>query len=53
VIEGSEVRDSIVGAGTQIRGCVLAESIIGDSVKVERLRGRTSLGDHSEVQVCG
>jgi glucose-1-phosphate thymidylyltransferase len=53
VIDGSQVRDSIVGAGTQIRGCVLAGSIIGDAAKLEGLRGRATIGDHSEVSVGG
>ena len=53
VIESSELRDTIVGAGSRVTGCVLAESIVGDAVKLEGLRGRATIGDHSEVRVGG
>jgi glucose-1-phosphate thymidylyltransferase len=53
VIENSELRDTIVGAGSRVAGCVLAESIVGDSVKLEGVRGRATVGDHSEVRVGG
>jgi glucose-1-phosphate thymidylyltransferase len=53
LIEGSELRDSIVGEKSELRGCVLAGAIIGDAVKLEGLRGRATIGDHSEVRVGG
>jgi glucose-1-phosphate thymidylyltransferase len=50
VISGSTVEHSIVGANTSIRDSHVHGSIVGDHVKVTRLRGVTSLGDHSEIE---
>ncbi|MFL5577336.1 MAG: sugar phosphate nucleotidyltransferase [Gemmatimonadaceae bacterium] len=51
VIEGSTLRDTIVGDQSAIRRSTLANSLIGDEVVVEGLRGETTIGDHSEVRV--
>lgn len=52
-IEGSTVRDAIVGAQSQVKDCRLTGSIIGDAVKLEGLTGSVTIGDHSEVRVGG
>ena len=51
VIEGSTVRDSVIGAKTNIRRSTLAHSLIGDSVTIEGLRGGGTIGDDSEVVI--
>lgn len=50
VIRNSSLRDTVVGAGTTITGCALANSMLGDHVVVEGLQGEVSVGDHSEVR---
>lgn len=49
-IEGSTIRDSIVGAQSRVTGSRLHDSIVGDAVKVEGLTGSVTVGDHSEVR---
>jgi glucose-1-phosphate thymidylyltransferase len=53
VIEDSEIRDSIVGERTHVRNSHLANSLIGDHVWLDGVRGEGSVGDHSEVRVTG
>jgi glucose-1-phosphate thymidylyltransferase len=50
VVEGSTLRDTIVGAKAQIRRATLSNSLIGDEVIVEGVSGEMTLGDHSEVR---
>ena len=50
VVEGSTLSDTIVGGKAQIRGCTLTNSLLGDEVVVEGVRGELTLGDHSEVR---
>jgi glucose-1-phosphate thymidylyltransferase len=49
-IEDSELRDTIVGAKSQVRRSVLANSLIGDEAIVEGVRGEMTISDHSEVR---
>jgi glucose-1-phosphate thymidylyltransferase len=49
-ISDSVVRDSIVGGNSTILRSQLHDSIIGDEVVLEGLRGNATLGDHSEVR---
>ncbi|HET7631203.1 MAG TPA: sugar phosphate nucleotidyltransferase [Gemmatimonadaceae bacterium] len=49
-IEGSTLRDTIVGANTRLVRCTLHDSLIGDEVVLEGVSGRTTIGDHSEVR---
>jgi glucose-1-phosphate thymidylyltransferase len=49
-IEGSTVRDTIIGAQSRVIGARLTHSIIGDAVKLEGLTGSVTVGDHSEVR---
>ena len=53
VVEGSELRDTIVGNKARITGSKLAHSMIGDETVVEGVRGTVTLGDHSEVRTGG
>jgi glucose-1-phosphate thymidylyltransferase len=49
-IEDSQLRDTIVGAKSQVRRSVLANSLIGDEAVVEGVRGEMTISDHSEVR---
>jgi hypothetical protein len=50
VVEGSTLKDVIIGAGSQIRDCSLETSLIGDHVSVSGLTGRFNLGDDSRAE---
>jgi hypothetical protein len=50
VIERSEVRDSVIGEQSTIRDSKIHDSLIGDGVLLEGLRGATTAGDHTEVR---
>lgn len=49
VIRSSRLRDTIVGSGARIVDCDLHDSLIGDAALVQRVRGRMTIADHSEV----
>ena len=51
VIEGSELRDAVVGTKTRIVRSALRNSLVGDDVVLEGVRGEVTVGDHSEVRV--
>src|ERR671929_98478 len=46
-IEDSELKDTIVGAKSQVRRSTLANSLIGDEAIVEGIRGEITISDHS------
>jgi glucose-1-phosphate thymidylyltransferase len=48
-LRNATLRDCIVGARTHIRDATLHDSLIGDHVTIEGVKGRVSLGDHSEA----
>jgi glucose-1-phosphate thymidylyltransferase len=50
VIEDSQVRDTIIGFHSQLRRCALTDSLIGDHVVLDGVRGEVTVGDHSEVR---
>jgi glucose-1-phosphate thymidylyltransferase len=50
VVENSEIRDTVIGERARISHCVLRESMIGDDVVLEGVRGQVTVGDHSEVR---
>jgi glucose-1-phosphate thymidylyltransferase len=52
-IDRSEVRDTIVGAGTTITNSTLDGSLIGDAAAVDGVRGQINIGDHSTVKHAG
>jgi glucose-1-phosphate thymidylyltransferase len=49
VVDGSEISNSIIGSNAKIMSSVLRNSLIGDEVAIEGLRGEVTIGDHSEV----
>ena len=49
VLEGVEVRDTIIGSKATIKNSVLKNSLIGDAAIVEGVKGEMTVGDHSEV----
>jgi glucose-1-phosphate thymidylyltransferase len=50
VVEDSELRDTIVGDKTKIVRSSLRNSLIGDEVLIEGVKGELTVGDHSEVR---
>jgi glucose-1-phosphate thymidylyltransferase len=50
VVEDSELSDTLVGERTKILRSVLHNSLVGDEVHVEGVRGELTMGDHSEVR---
>jgi NDP-sugar pyrophosphorylase family protein len=49
VLEGVEVSHSIIGSKATIRKSVLKNSLIGNDVVIEGVKGEVTVGDHSEV----
>jgi glucose-1-phosphate thymidylyltransferase len=49
VIDGSTVRDSIVGSKSTVRNSDLHGSMIGDEVVLDGVKGQVTIGDNSEV----
>ncbi len=50
-LEGSELRDTIVGNDSTVTNSKLNDSMIGDSAVVEGVRGQINVSDHSVVRV--
>jgi glucose-1-phosphate thymidylyltransferase len=50
VVRGSTLRNTIVGADTRIENAQLHDSLIGDHVVLQCVRGAASVGDHTTVQ---
>jgi glucose-1-phosphate thymidylyltransferase len=50
-VEGSELRDSIVGPGARVARSKLEKSLIGEGGVVEGVVGTVNVGDHSTVRV--
>ena len=49
-IEGSELRDTIVGVKSTISKARLVNSLIGDEVVLSGVSGELTVGDHSEIR---
>jgi hypothetical protein len=49
-VEGSTLTDTIVGSKCTIKRSTLHNSLIGDDVVIEGLRGEVTLSDHAEVR---
>ncbi|HEX7979925.1 MAG TPA: sugar phosphate nucleotidyltransferase [Gemmatimonadaceae bacterium] len=49
-VEGSTLTDTIVGSRCTIKHSTLHNSLIGDDVVLEGLRGEVTLSDHAEVR---
>ena len=52
-IEGSVIRDSIINTDSQVRGMMLRDSILGDSVALVGNPRRMNIGDHSLIEMEG
>ena len=50
-IDGSELRDTIVGSDSRVTSSTLQNSLIGDAAIVEGVRGEVNVSDHSVVKV--
>jgi glucose-1-phosphate thymidylyltransferase len=50
-IEGSELRDTIVGTGTTVSNSALNGSMIGDAAVIDGARGQLNVSDHSIVRI--
>jgi glucose-1-phosphate thymidylyltransferase len=50
-LEGSELRDTIVGSGSTVTNSTLTNSLIGDAAVVEGVHGQINVSDHSVVKV--
>jgi glucose-1-phosphate thymidylyltransferase len=50
VVEGSELRDTVVGGGAKILQSRLSGSMIGDAAQVSGVRGQINVADHSVVK---
>ena len=48
-MDGSVIRNSIIGARAVIKDSELHDSMVGGSSRIERFRGSLSVADHSEV----
>lgn len=51
VIENSTVSHSIVGNNARITGSAITGSLVGDDTVLEGVKGKVTVGDHSEVTV--
>jgi glucose-1-phosphate thymidylyltransferase len=49
-VEGSTLTDTIVGSKCVIRRSTLHNSLIGDDVTIEGLRGELTVSDHAEIR---
>jgi glucose-1-phosphate thymidylyltransferase len=50
-VDGSELRDTIVGTGATVSNSVLTGSMIGDAAVIDGVRGQLNVSDHSVVRV--
>jgi glucose-1-phosphate thymidylyltransferase len=50
VVEGSTLTDTIIGSKCTIRRSTLRNSLIGDDVVIEGLKGELTVSDHSEIR---
>ena len=50
-VEGSELRDTIVGNGTTVSNSVLSGSMVGDAAVIDGVRGQANVSDHSVVRI--
>ncbi len=49
VVDGTEIRDAVVGAGAQLVNCRIHDAIIGDRAKLSGYAGAGSIGDDTEI----
>jgi glucose-1-phosphate thymidylyltransferase len=51
VVDGSEIRNAVIGEQSTIRNSTLADSLVGDGVVLEGVHGQVTVGDHSEIRM--
>ena len=52
-VDGSTLRDTILGRKTSVKGSTLRNSLVGDEVTIEGLSGELTVSDHSEIRGGG
>ena len=50
MVRDSTLRDTVVGEKSQIVGCKLSMSLVGDEVQLAGVSGSVTVGDHSEIK---
>jgi glucose-1-phosphate thymidylyltransferase len=50
VVEGSEIRDALIGTKSRIVRSSLRHSMVGDEAVLEGVCGEVTVGDHSEIR---
>ncbi len=48
-VRGGTIRDAVVGMNSTLLDCEIHDAMIGDRVRLERVRGSVTVGDDSEV----
>ena len=51
VVERCKIADSVVGAGSILKDCVLSGSLVGDQCRVVGMTGEINIGDYCELTV--
>jgi glucose-1-phosphate thymidylyltransferase len=51
-VNGSELRNTIVGPKATITGSRLTNSLVGEAAVVDGVRGEVNVGDHSTVRIA-
>jgi glucose-1-phosphate thymidylyltransferase len=49
-VDGSTLSDTIIGKNCKVKGATLSNSLIGDEVTIEGLKGELTVSDHSEIR---
>jgi glucose-1-phosphate thymidylyltransferase len=49
-VDGSTLSDTIIGKNCKVKGATLSNSLIGDDVTIEGLKGELTVSDNSEVR---
>jgi glucose-1-phosphate thymidylyltransferase len=52
-VDGSTLSDTIIGKNCKVKGATLSNSLIGDDVTIEGLKGELTVSDHSEIRANG
>jgi glucose-1-phosphate thymidylyltransferase len=49
-VDGSTLSDTIIGKNCKVKGATLSNSLIGNDVTIEGLKGELTVSDHSEIR---
>jgi glucose-1-phosphate thymidylyltransferase len=52
-VDGSTLRDTIIGSKAKLSASTLSHSLLGDEVVVSGVNGQLTVGDHSEIRGAG